>query len=140
MTFGFITTAESIYKWTIMYICTDCSGVQHTYTLGPHNVCTKLVCWDQIFAETESFYFVGRNTELCSFCCCRIQIAGTLPVLFTSVLCCPSGGTGYEQFVGYKTTFRLLNSVDTMKINRDPHEAGITTLRNNDIKVRDQPP
>eukprot|EP00976_Prorocentrum_cordatum_P112003 1195455-Prorocentrum_minimum.AAC.1 len=51
----------------------------------------------------------------------------------------PCRRAGYEQFVGYKTTFRLLNSVDTMKINRDINEQGITTLRNNDIKVRHKP-
>lgn len=40
---------------------------------------------------------------------------------------------GYEQFVGYKTTFRILNSAE-LKIARDSGEAGITTLRNNDMK------
>eukprot|EP00238_Polyblepharides_amylifera_P005830 CAMPEP_0196590682 /NCGR_PEP_ID=MMETSP1081-20130531/67230_1 /TAXON_ID=36882 /ORGANISM="Pyramimonas amylifera, Strain CCMP720" /LENGTH=342 /DNA_ID=CAMNT_0041913837 /DNA_START=543 /DNA_END=1572 /DNA_ORIENTATION=+ len=40
---------------------------------------------------------------------------------------------GYEQFVGYKTTFRILNSVD-MKASREGNEISITTLRNNDLK------
>ena len=44
----------------------------------------------------------------------------------------------YEQFVGYKTTFRLLNSVEK-QLASDANEAGVTTLRNSDMKVRGAP-
>jgi hypothetical protein len=43
------------------------------------------------------------------------------------------GARRYEQFVGYKTTFRLLNSVEK-QLASDANEAGITTLRNADMK------
>lgn len=52
----------------------------------------------------------------------------------------PVEGTSgrYEQFVGYKTTFRLLNSVEK-QLASDANEAGVTTLRNSDMKVRAAP-